>query len=247
MARKTRAEVSIDKVLKDIETAQKQLAELRTNKALVAQKIEPMGAVSEFTEDEAKIHAGKIRFVEESEVEIERLESEIAKAWAFCAGLGEEPGRSKASDDELGSQLAALEGRQQRLLRLRGTFKEDFHDQIDAVITFHRDRIDALLASPLGAEELEELGRVWSWRDESFREALHAAIDSDDHLLGARDFAEGSRSSWQAELDLLNRQIARRRAEIELRESERQFAAAAQVREQALARLAPVAETTSQG
>jgi hypothetical protein len=247
MARKTRAEISIDRVLKDIEGATKRLAELRTNKALVAQKIEPMGAVAEFTEDEAKIHAGKIRYVEETEAEIERLESEIAKAWSYVGGLGEEPGRSKASDDDLRSQLAALEGRQQRLLQLRGTFKEDFHDQIDAVITFHRDRIDALLASPLGAEELEELGRVWSWRDESFREALHSAIDSDDHLLGARDFAEGSRSSWQAELDLLHRQIARRRAEIELRESESQFAEAAQVREQALARLAPVAETTSQG
>lgn len=215
-ARRTRQEVSLDRVLGDVERGREQVRELRENLHLVRQGYLPPERFTEPHQAKEREQAEHRRdYIEQVEAEIARIEGEIEKAWAVAGGLSDAPDRLPGSDEEISKQGAALEERRQALAARRGTFREDHHDRVAAVLAERRSYTDALLASPLGATEIEQLAAAWVWRDPTFAEALHAAVDAMEGL-------SDGRSSWQAEIDLLARQAERRRRELQLREQERE-------------------------
>jgi hypothetical protein len=127
-----------------------------------------------------------------------------------------------------------LQERRRILDRRAGSFVEDEHARVDAVLAFHRGRLGAILASwPIGAGEIIEAAASWSWLDPSFAEALHAAVD-------AHEFPAGTRAAWQAEQQTIARQISRREAELQLRLSEAEAREAEQKKAAAEKQLAAI-------
>jgi hypothetical protein len=122
---------------------------------------------------------------------------------------------------------------------MAGRFREDAHDSMNALLDQWQQKILGILNSPeLGFGEVEQLVAAWPARDPALAEALHGSVDSGTWT---REFAEGSREKWRQELDTIARQIGRRRAEMALRESEREAVAAEQRKQQAEERLAEIA------
>lgn len=244
-ARATNAERTLDAQLAEIEVLKRRLEELRGWRADAARtQIGTVGAwrpgpyaagnytVSELAELE-RISA----YIEECDTGIRELEREIQDKWTLAGGLTDSPDRLAGDDDEIARQASALDDRRRQLEASRGTFAEDQHDRVDAVLAERRSYTDALLASPLGATEIEQLAAAWVWRDEGFREALHKAIDAHPER-----YTSGVRSSWQAEIDLLGKQAARRRAELSLREQEKAAKEAEAARARAQVELAATVE-----
>lgn len=85
------------------------------------------------------------------------MEGELRKAWDYYGGLSDSTGRIEVPAEDLEAQIAALTERRRALDKMAGRFREDVHDQVDQVLAFHVERLNALLASPLGAGEIQEL------------------------------------------------------------------------------------------
>lgn len=239
MARKgTRAEKPQEAVLRDIEQAKERLVELRSNVARVREKYispdylagggqqPPRGTAAEI-----EAARGMQEYIEWGDAEIARLEAELPKAWAVFSGLSDTPGRLPGSDEDLAAELSALESRRKSLAFLAGRFREDYHERLDNLLNEYVGRFDALVAGDkFGEFEVEESARLWAFKDDAFRARLHAGVDA--HRADA--FSPGTRSSWQEECDLLNRQIVRRQSELRAREAERAAAEAETAKQAAL-------------
>ncbi len=233
--KRTRTERTLDGVLNDIQAGQGFLEETRRQLHAARRGHLPVRPeLSKATTAELQAWDERAELIAHLEGEERRLVENLALAWDVAAGLSEPPGRLPGSDEEVAAQVRALEARRSALARKAGTFAEDRHDAVEALLAFHAERLDALLAvSPVGAGEVEEIVRLWSVRDPALAEALHAAVDAEEGL------AE-NRAGWQAELDLLARQAERRRRELELRAQERAAVAAERERREAEVRLAAV-------
>ena len=218
-ARRTRQEVSLDRVLGDVERGREQVRELRENLHLVRQGYLPPERFTEPHQAKEREQAELRRdYIESVEAEIARIEGEIEKAWAVAGGLSDAPDRLPGSDEEIAAQAEALEARREALVALRGRHREDRHDAIDALLAEHVARFEALVSSELGAWEIEEAGKLWAYLDPALAERLHAAVDARPES----DFAQGSRATWKSEIATLRRQAERRRKELALRQQERE-------------------------
>lgn len=233
--RKSKAERTLDQTLAQIEKGQGYLVDVRRQLHAARQGHVPARPLS----DRATAH--EIAAWDERAERIAHLEGEEARlvenlrlAWDVAAGLAEPPGRLPGTDAEVEAQMRALEARRSELTARAGSFREDRHDAVDVMLGYQRERLDAILASsPIGAAEVEDVIRLWPVTDPKLAEALHAAVDAEATLTDGR-------SNWQDELDLLARQIARRRAELELRAQERAAEEAERERKAAEVRLAAV-------
>jgi hypothetical protein len=245
-ARKTRAELSQDQVLHQIEDANKRISEMRQEVDEARQgHLSPeylartaFGTVPAGTPEEIAAARETQDFIDARVKEINRLDNELTKAWHYFNGLQDTPPgrRSAGSDDEVEAEIAALQGRAKRLGAMRGTFREDAHDALDTILASHRARLTALLTAsgPFSDADIEEIIRLWSVRDESLAETLHDMVEQ------RSEFPAVSRATWRSELDTLNRQIEKRRRELELRSSERTASEAEKAREAAEAQFAAV-------
>jgi len=235
--RKSRSERSLDAVLGEIERGRANLQQLRENLHLVRKGHVPSALFANERESEKRAEAiHREEYMQQVEAEIARLEEAIAKRWTLAAGLSDGGERLAGSDEVIQAQLGALVERRRSLDRLGGQFREDQHRHVDNILSDHRDRIEALLSSPLGAGEIVDVAQSWAWRDPSLAEALHAAVDARP----AEEFAEGTQSDWEAELRTVARQIERRKKELALREQERAAAEAEARRAQAEVELAAI-------
>lgn len=233
MARKTRAEVTLDKVLSDIEQGKRYQAQLVAKLQETRQGHVPEGYLRPETATPQEIQAWQDRqaVIDGLEEELARLNDELAKAWDVATGLSDPNGRLSGSGEDLERAVRALEARLSTLQARRGTFREDAHERLDIILSEFAARAENLLAGEVGHFEVEEVAKLWAFLDPAFAERLHGSVDARP----AEQFAAGSRSSWEAEMDVLARQVQRRRAELQAREAERSFAEAEAARDEALA------------
>lgn len=237
--KRSKAEVTLDKVLGDIEQGKRYQADnLRKLHEARRGFVPPSRMANATSEELARAHEQET-YIAALEAEAERFERELAKAWDFAAALADPVGRLPGTDEDLASGIAALESRRSALVASSPRYREDAHREADAHLDEHAARFEALLAaSRLGEWEFEELARLWPFVDNAFRARVHDGIDA----LPASEFAAGSRSSFEAELAMLGRQIQRRRAELEAREAERAVAEAEAAKARALAVAASVSD-----
>lgn len=208
-ARKTPNEYSQERLLSEIAGAKETLVTLRQNRAKALQgHLPPPLEPEKYSAAEIARSLEVQAYVDEASAEIRRLEGELAKAWAHFSGLAETQGRVSVPEADLQAEIDALVARRRELDKKAGSFKEDMHDMLDQVLAFHAERVDALLASPLGAGEIRELAASWAWRDPSFAEALHQAVEE-------RSWPVGTREGWRHEQATIARGISRRQAELQ--------------------------------
>ena len=83
------------------------------------------------------------------EAELAEEAAELEELWAAAGAMADETGRLGGTDDEILSQVDALEQRRRQLVATcEGRFAEDAHEQLDASLAGHRAAFDAHASRP---------------------------------------------------------------------------------------------------
>jgi hypothetical protein len=235
MAR-TKAAKGFDAALREIGERQDRLGELRRELASRRSRFLPASYFNPSDRDSIAAAQVEEQALGRLDEQVQELAVEVEQLWETAAGLQDVEGRLLGDDEEIAAEIAALSERKTLLDAIhRDRHAEDAHDGVDALIRFHRERLDATIGgASIGPREVEMIVGLWSVRDPDLAKALHEVVDA------RTDYAAGTRDDYRKQAELLGRQTARRRAELDLRAEERAVAEAEAERAAAEARLAAV-------